>query len=175
MTARSNSFHGKSREHHGETGSREALDAVATSAISLARQATQPPRRISVRHGDTSVEIEWDDATIAGKAVTAPAGSATAVTVDPGVDSGADAGLAYICSPVVGTFYHAAEPGAKPFVAVGDIVEPGTQVGIVEAMKLMNAIEADYAGEVVELCVPNAAAVEFQQRLIAIAPIDLQR
>lgn len=174
MTARSDSVRGGGRgaPQDPASGSREALDAVATSAIALAKQAAQPPRRISVRHGDTSVEIEWDDAAPApGRAAVAPVAAGVPETR---LDTEPDDRLAYICSPVVGTFYHAAEPGAKPFVAVGDIVEPGTQVGIVEAMKLMNAIEADYAGEVVEVCVPNAAAVEYQQRLIAIAPIDLQ-
>ena len=68
---------------------------------------------------------------------------------------------------MVGTFYHASEPGADPFVSVGDLVSAGQQVGVVEAMKLFNAIDADQPGRVVEVLVPNATAVEYGQRLIA--------
>ncbi|GAA2208730.1 hypothetical protein GCM10009850_041880 [Nonomuraea monospora] len=78
--------------------------------------------------------------------------------------------LRHVCAPMVGTFYWAPEPGAAPFVAVGDTVEKGQQVGIVEAMKLMNPIEADVSGEVVEILVPDGTPVEYGQKLIAVAP-----
>src|SRR5262249_6626691 len=82
---------------------------------------------------------------------------------DPHVD-----GDHYVKAPMVGTFYHAAEPGAQPFVAVGDLVQPGQQVGILESMKLMNPIEADCAGKVAEVLVPNGASVEYDQPLLRI-------
>ena len=73
-------------------------------------------------------------------------------------------------APVVGTFYRAPEPGAPPFVAVGDLIRPGQVVGIVEAMKLMNEVTADQAGRVVEVLVDDGQPVEYDQPLIALEP-----
>ena len=72
-------------------------------------------------------------------------------------------------SPMVGTFYRAASPGAKPFVEVGDSVQVGDTLCIIEAMKLMNEIEADQAGVVKQLLVENGQPVEFGQPLVVIA------
>ncbi len=72
-------------------------------------------------------------------------------------------------SPMVGTFYRAASPGAKPFVEVGDTVQVGDPLCIIEAMKLMNEIEADQAGVVKLLLVENGQPVEFGQPLVVIA------
>lgn len=76
-----------------------------------------------------------------------------------------------IKSPMVGTFYRAPSPEAPPFVNVGDIVEVGQVVCIVEAMKLMNEIKSEVKGEVVEIPVENAQPVEFGQTLFYIKPI----
>ncbi|HET8715075.1 MAG TPA: acetyl-CoA carboxylase biotin carboxyl carrier protein, partial [Holophagaceae bacterium] len=67
-----------------------------------------------------------------------------------------------------GTFYRAAEPGAPPFVSVGDQVKKGQVLCIIEAMKLMNEIECDVAGEVVKILVENGQPVEYGERLFAI-------
>ncbi|OUC15019.1 MAG: acetyl-CoA carboxylase, biotin carboxyl carrier protein [Alkalinema sp. CACIAM 70d] len=75
-----------------------------------------------------------------------------------------------IKSPMVGTFYRAPGPDEHPFVEVGDRVRPGQTVCIIEAMKLMNEIEAEIAGEVVEILVQNAQPVEFGQVLMRINP-----
>jgi acetyl-CoA carboxylase biotin carboxyl carrier protein len=77
-----------------------------------------------------------------------------------------------IRAPLVGTFYHSSEPGEPPFVRPGDVVEPGQQVGILEAMKLMNPIEAEHGGRVAEMLVPNETAVEYGQPLISLDPLD---
>src|SRR5512139_846297 len=69
-------------------------------------------------------------------------------------------------SPMVGTFYRAASPGAKPFVEVGDTVQAGDTLCIIEAMKLMNEIEADKSGTVKQILVENGQPVEFGQPLI---------
>jgi acetyl-CoA carboxylase biotin carboxyl carrier protein len=69
---------------------------------------------------------------------------------------------------MVGTFYHAPEPGSPPVIEVGDHVDAGDQVGILEAMKLMNAIETDITGEVIEVIVPDGAPVEFGEALLEI-------
>ena len=73
-----------------------------------------------------------------------------------------------ITSPMVGTFYSSAAPDAEPFVQVGDIIRPGQVVCIIEAMKLMNEIEADVSGKVVEICVENGQTIEFGQVLMYI-------
>lgn len=73
-------------------------------------------------------------------------------------------------SPIVGTFYESGAPGAAPFVKVGDTVSVGQVVCIVEAMKLMNEIESDVAGEVVKLLVENGKPVEYGQPLFAVRP-----
>jgi acetyl-CoA carboxylase biotin carboxyl carrier protein len=79
-------------------------------------------------------------------------------------------GLVAVRSPMVGTFYRAPSPGAPPFVEAGSAVEPATQVGIIEVMKLMNAVEAGAHGVVKEVLVGNAEAVEYGQPLMLIEP-----
>ena len=71
-----------------------------------------------------------------------------------------------ITSPMVGAFYAAPAPGAKPFVKVGDTVSAGQVVCIVEAMKLMNEIEAEVSGKIVEICVEDGQSVEYGQILM---------
>jgi len=76
--------------------------------------------------------------------------------------------LYYIKSPIVGTFYQSPSPDSEPFVSVGDFVEKGSVVCIIEAMKLMNEIEADMGGEIVSILVENGQPVEYGERLFAI-------
>jgi acetyl-CoA carboxylase biotin carboxyl carrier protein len=73
-------------------------------------------------------------------------------------------------SPIVGTFYEAPSPGAPPFVKVGDMVEVGQVLCIVEAMKLMNEIESDVAGEIVKKLISNGQPIEYGQELFDIRP-----
>jgi acetyl-CoA carboxylase biotin carboxyl carrier protein len=75
-------------------------------------------------------------------------------------------------SPIVGTFYTAPNPDADPYVEVGAIVKKGQVLCIVEAMKLMNEIEAEVSGEMVEILVPNAHPVEYGQILFKIRPAE---
>ena len=79
-----------------------------------------------------------------------------------------DADLHIVKSPIVGTFYGSPSPGAPAFVSVGDHVDKGTIICIVEAMKLMNEIESDAAGEIAKCFVTNGQAIEFGQPLFAI-------
>ena len=79
--------------------------------------------------------------------------------------------LAVVKSPIVGTFYRAAEPGAKPFTEVGEMVKKGQVLCIIEAMKLMNEINAEVDGEVVKVYVENNQAVQYGERLFAIKPV----
>ncbi|MEO0129060.1 MAG: acetyl-CoA carboxylase biotin carboxyl carrier protein [candidate division WOR-3 bacterium] len=79
--------------------------------------------------------------------------------------------LVAIRSPIVGTFYRAPAPDAPPYVEVGDIVKPGQVVCIVEAMKLMNEIESDVAGKIVQILVKNEEPVEYNQELFLVEPL----
>jgi acetyl-CoA carboxylase biotin carboxyl carrier protein len=81
--------------------------------------------------------------------------------------------LAVVKSPIVGTFYRAAEPGAKPYAEVGDTVKKGQVLCIIEAMKLMNEINAELDGEVVKVYVENGHAVQYGERLFAIKPANV--
>ena len=71
-------------------------------------------------------------------------------------------------SPMVGTFYRAASPGAKPFVEVGSVVKEGDTICIIEAMKILNEIEADKSGTVVQILAENGQAVEYGHPLVVI-------
>ena len=97
------------------------------------------------------------------------AASAPAAAPPPAVeDDGGE--LCIMKSPIVGTFYRAAEPGAKEFVSVGDTVRKGQVLCIIEAMKLMNEIDSEYDGEVTSIYIENGQAVQYGERLFAIKP-----
>jgi acetyl-CoA carboxylase biotin carboxyl carrier protein len=98
--------------------------------------------------------------TPAGPPAASGSGPAPAVTDD--VD------LGIIKSPIVGTFYRSAEPGAAPFADVGTVVKKGQVLCIIEAMKLMNEIESDCDGEIVKVYVENGKPVQFGDRLFAV-------
>jgi acetyl-CoA carboxylase biotin carboxyl carrier protein len=111
--------------------------------------------------------------------VALPIPAATAPRVSPveGVPAVPDEGAAparesllEIKSPMVGTFYNAPEPGAKPYVSAGERVKNGQIVCIIEAMKIMNEIESEFSGVVREVLVQNAQPVEYGQVLFRIAP-----
>ena len=95
-------------------------------------------------------------------AVPAPAAVASAAAEEPGIE------LAMIKSPIVGTFYRTPEPGARPFVEVGDTVRKGQVLCIIEAMKLMNEIESEFDGVIEKAYVENGQPVQFNDRLFAI-------
>ncbi len=82
----------------------------------------------------------------------------------------AEADLFYIKSPFVGTFYRSPSPQSDPYVSPGDVVEKGTVVCIIEAMKLMNEVESEVAGEIVTVLVENGHPVEFGEKLFAVRP-----
>ena len=100
-------------------------------------------------------------------AVAAPAAPAPAAA--PAAPA-PEEGLHMVKSPIVGTFYEAPSPGAPPFVKVGDSVEVGQVLCIVEAMKLLNEIESDVAGEIVKKLAVNGQPIEYGQELFVIRP-----
>ena len=105
----------------------------------------------------------------AAPAVASPAAAPPGAVAPPAVPV-IEEGLHIVRSPIVGTFYESPSPGSPPFVKPGDIVEAGQILCIVEAMKLMNEIESDVAGEVVKKLVANNAPIEYGQELFAIRP-----
>lgn len=122
---------------------------------------------ISVKDGDKEIVIKKEKEVIAGV-------SSAVVSAAVPAASGADA---FVCtpiekkgkpitSPMVGTFYKAPSPDAKPFVELGAVIKEGQVVCIIEAMKLMNEIEADTSGKIVEICVEDGQPVEFGQVLM---------
>lgn len=86
----------------------------------------------------------------------------------PPAETAEEPGLTLVPSPMVGTFYRAPQPGAPSFVNEGDKVKPGQVLCIIEAMKLMNEIECECAGELVEIFVENAQPVQFGDKLFSI-------
>jgi acetyl-CoA carboxylase biotin carboxyl carrier protein len=104
-----------------------------------------------------------------GAPVNAPAAAPAAAAPPPVVaEAAAEAEGKIIKSPMVGTFYRSASPGAKSFADVGDHIKPGEPVCIIEAMKIMNEIEADCEGKVLRILCENGQAVEFGQPLFVI-------
>jgi acetyl-CoA carboxylase biotin carboxyl carrier protein len=104
------------------------------------------------------------------QAGNAPASAAPPASAPPTPKAAAEEELHTVKSPIVGTFYEAPGPGALPFVKPGDQVAAGQVLCIIEAMKLMNEIEADASGEVVKVLVNNGQPVEYGQPLFAIRP-----
>ncbi len=95
---------------------------------------------------------------------------ATAVAPVPASEAAPEENLHIVKSPIVGTFYEAPSPGAPPFVKVGDMVEVNQVLCIVEAMKLLNEIESDVAGEIVKKLGSNGQPIEYGQELFVIRP-----
>ena len=95
----------------------------------------------------------------------------TPVPAEPHPQAGIQKKLHEIKSPIVGTFYKAPAPDAAPFVEVGSVIQPGTVLCIVEAMKLMNEIESDVSGKIAKVAVESGQAVEYGQTLFLVEPM----
>jgi acetyl-CoA carboxylase biotin carboxyl carrier protein len=147
-------------------------------------------QRLSVAAGDCKIEIELS----APQYVAAPSEGAGAVQEPgpltagpgpgPGVSPGARTasgafaaitdeadGRVPVLAPLVGTFYRSSQPGSKPFVAEGDVVDAGQTVCIVEAMKLMNEVGAAEGGRVAQIVAEDGEPVEFEQVLMYLEPV----
>jgi len=150
---------------------RELIQLVGSSGVAS----------VEVEHAGSRLRIEGQAPVV----VAAP----TAVATDPGLATQAvvpsvapptggaapavveeEAGLHEINSPIVGTFYRAPNPDADPYAKVGDFIERGQTLCIVEAMKLMNEIECDISGTIVKVLPQNAQPVEYGESLFLIRP-----
>ena len=116
-----------------------------------------------VRNGARPVQAAEPVASPAAAPVEAPASNPVAPeSVEPGLA---------IRSPMVGTFYRAPNPDAEPYVEIGSVVEKGAVVCIIEAMKMMNEIQAEQRGRVTRVLVENAEPVEYEQPLFVLEPV----
>ena len=126
---------------------------------------------IEIKEGEESVKISrYGNAPLAATSFS-PQPALTPSQFDSTIraaDNGSEVSGNLISSPMVGTYYSAPSPSAKPFVTVGQHVNKGDTVGIIEAMKIMNQIESDQSGTVVGILVKDGEAVEFGQALIVI-------
>ncbi|MFY0990346.1 acetyl-CoA carboxylase biotin carboxyl carrier protein [Halomonas sp. C05BenzN] len=102
-------------------------------------------------------------------AAPAPAPEAVAAPAEPAGESAPAYQGHAVCSPMVGTFYRSPAPGAKPFIEVGSSVKKGDTVCIIEAMKMMNQIEADRDGVIEAILVEDGEPVEFDQPMVVIS------
>jgi len=133
--------------------------------------------KLTVAKGDAAMALPMGAAAAPAPAAPAPAPApAPAQSVAPPAPAGvaaasaAGSGLVDIVSPMIGRFYSQPEPGAAPFVTPGSKVEPETTVGLVEAMKMFNAVHAGTTGTIAEVCVQDATIVEYGQVLFRVRP-----
>jgi acetyl-CoA carboxylase biotin carboxyl carrier protein len=128
--------------------------------------------RLTVQLGECKIEIERGVPTAAGTLAGAPGALPSASETAEAARAAEPDTRHPILSPLVGTFYRSPQPGAKAFVEEGDLVEKGQPVAIVEAMKIMNQIQADRSGRVAQIMVTDAEWVEFQQVLMYLEPTE---
>jgi len=125
----------------------------------------------------TAISASWDDVSIRLErlpglpATLAEPGPHASSSAAPGPQPAASLAAVTIESPMVGTFYAAPSPGAEPFVGEGDHIKAGQVLCIIEAMKLMNEIEAKMGGKILKVFVDNGVAVEYGQPLFQVEPL----
>ena len=159
---------------------RELISLLRENGLAELELESQDFRVRLRREGVNSQPVQYADpaqvaaapATQGGSQPAAQTSPAPAAPSHPGAHAATEASqdqdLHIIPSPIVGTFYRSASPTADPFVKIGSNVEPDTVVCIIEAMKLMNEIQAEAAGEVVKIYVENGQPVEYGQPLFGI-------
>ncbi|HEV8440940.1 MAG TPA: acetyl-CoA carboxylase biotin carboxyl carrier protein [Methylomirabilota bacterium] len=133
---------------------------------------------LATRHNLAELEVESGGTRVRVVREHAPGGAAPRTEmaaervpqIAPADEAAAAANLLTIDAPMVGTFYRAAAPEAGPFVAEGDVINEGQVLCIIEAMKLMNEIEAKMAGRIVKVLVENGQPVEYGQPLFLVEP-----
>ena len=124
---------------------------------------------IQVRQGEVEITVKARPEAAVAPAMPQPA-TQSASAPEPELEEPERNGLHAIHSPLVGTFYRSSSPGEDVYVEVGDRVEAGQTLCIVEAMKLMNEIPADVSGEVVEILPENTSGVEYDEPLFYLRP-----
>ncbi len=148
----------------------ELVKAVSDSTLTEFKYEEDGVKLSLKKAGDKIVQVQAPAAPLAAPVIAPSVMPAASVQAAPvtGIQAAAPAGN-IVKSPLVGTFYAAPAEDAEPFVKVGDSVKEGQVLAIVEAMKLMNEIESDFAGTVTEILVENGEAVEYGQPLFVIS------
>lgn len=147
---------------------KELIQIVLSTGISEL-EVQRGENRVRIRaHGAHSEVMATGSPAISQTAAPAPAIAPAQPAAATGPAISPDTVL--VKSPIVGTFYESASPGTPPFVKVGDAVEPGQVLCIIESMKLMNEIESEIAGTVVSRLMENGRPVEYGEALFAIRP-----
>lgn len=151
----------------------EMVRVLRAEVEEFIRHLTGDLRRVSVQAPGFAIEVEWESRSTPTEPKAPDAAPPRAAETDPADMVDGDATVDFIVAPLVGTFYRAPEPGAEPFVKAGDLVEAGQPVGVIEAMKLMNAVGSHRRGVVREVLVEDGEMVEFQQPLVRLGPMDI--
>ena len=149
-----------------DRSSGEELDKICQALANVVRIVPAALHRVRVQLGNSSVEIEWLEPSAMASSATPAVGGPQLETLPAAPD------LYPVCAPLVGTFYRAPAPGARPFVELGDEVQPGQQVAVIEAMKLMHSVNVDIAGRVVAILVADAEPIEYGQQLFHLQRSD---
>lgn len=144
------------------------IDLVAESGIAEIEVTEGEDKVRIVKHPSPTAAAGTPIVPMPTAAGIMPAAAMPAAAAPPAAAAAAEAQGAEVKSPMVGTFYRSASPGAKAFVELGQQVKPGDTLCIIEAMKLLNEIEAEVAGAVKEILVENGQAVEYGQPLFVI-------
>lgn len=146
------------------------VGALCRYSVDLIGASPTPLRQIRVYVGDIGVELAWPTD---GLADAVPRGTpAHLQTAWPRLEETEipDPGHLLVCAPTIGTFYRSPEPGAAVFVELNEMVESGQQLGILEAMKLMNPIQADISCRIVAILAEDGVPVEHGQPLFSVEP-----
>jgi acetyl-CoA carboxylase biotin carboxyl carrier protein len=139
------------------------IDLVSESNVSEL-EITEAEGKVRIVKGPVGGPVVMAATAAAPLAVASPAlAPAPAAAAEPAAETGHT-----VKSPMVGTFYSASSPEAKPFVQVGSVVKAGDTICIIEAMKILNEIEADHSGTVTKILVDNGQAVEYGQPMFII-------
>ncbi len=154
----------------------ELVKAVSDSELTEFKYEEDGVKLSLKKTSDRIVQVQAPAAPVAAPVIApAPVPAAAPVSAPAGAEAPAEASAEgelkgnVVKSPLVGTFYAAPAEDADPFVKVGDSVKEGQVLAIVEAMKLMNEIESDFTGTVIEILVENGQAVEYGQPLFVIS------
>ncbi len=142
------------------------IDLVSDSNVTEL-EITEAEGKVRIVKGGQGAPVAYAPAPMVSQMVAVPASAEAPAAAAPPAAPAVSEGLP-VKSPMVGTFYRASSPGGKPFVEVGDTVKVGDTVCIVEAMKILNEIEADRAGVVTKILVQDGQAVEYGQPLVLV-------
>jgi acetyl-CoA carboxylase biotin carboxyl carrier protein len=147
---------------------RDLIDFIANTGLNEVNIETEE-LKLSVKRDRKITQVI--DSGVHAAPVAAPATSSAPVSTDAKLaDDSSATGYLEIKSPMIGTFYRASNPESDSFVNVGDNVDVGQTVCIVEAMKLFNEIESDVSGKIIKVLVDNGTPVEYDQPLFLVDP-----